>query len=48
MPRQRLTIQRVLAEFERVIQSNQEFRLNDTVKINLIHFDSFKSIWKNI
>ena len=39
MPRQRLTTERVLAEFERVIQSNQEFRLNDTVKINLIHVE---------
>ena len=32
----RLTAQRILAEFERVIQSNKEFRLNDTVEINVI------------
>ena len=32
-----LTTERILAEFERVIQSNQEFRLNDAVEINVIH-----------
>ena len=37
MAADRLTMERILAEFERVIQSNQEFRLNDTVEINLIH-----------
>ena len=33
----RLTTERFLAEFQRVIQSNQEFRLNDTVDVNVIH-----------
>ena len=33
----RLTTERILAEFERVIQSNKEFRLNDTVEIKVIH-----------
>ena len=33
----RLTTERILAEFERVIQSNRKFRLNDTVEINVIH-----------
>ena len=33
----RLTTERILAEFERVIQTNKEFRLNDTVEINVIH-----------
>ena len=33
----RLTTERIHAEFERVIQSNKEFRLNDTVEINVIH-----------
>ena len=33
----RLTTERILAKFERVIQSNKEFRLNDTVEINVIH-----------
>ena len=37
MAADRLTSERILAEFERVIQSNQEFRLNDTVEINVIH-----------
>jgi hypothetical protein len=37
MPRQRLTTERVLAKFERVIQSNHEFHLNDTVNVDLIH-----------
>ena len=39
MPRQRLTTERVLAEFERVIQSNHEFHLNDTVNVDLIHVE---------
>ena len=34
---ERLTMGRILAEFQRVIQSNQEFRLNDTVDVNVIH-----------
>ena len=33
----RLTTERILAEFQRVIQSNQEFRLNDTVDVSVIH-----------
>ena len=39
MPRQRLTTERVLAELERVIQFNREFRLNDTVDVNIIHVE---------
>ena len=37
MKPERLTTERILAEFQRVIQSNQEFRLNDTVDVNVIH-----------
>ena len=37
MTAERLTTERILAEFEHVIQSNQEFRLNDTMEINVIH-----------
>ena len=37
MASNRLTTERILAEFERVIQSNKEFRLTDTVEINVIH-----------
>ena len=33
----RLATERILAEFKRVIQSNKEFRLNDTVEINVIY-----------
>ena len=34
-----LTTERVLAQIERVIQSNHEFRLNDSVKVNLVHVE---------
>ena len=34
---ERLTTERVYSELERVIQSNQEFRLNDTVSIDINH-----------
>ena len=37
MSPERLTTERILAEFQRVIQSNQEFRLYDTVDVNVIH-----------
>ena len=39
LPLSRLTTERVLAEFERVIQSNREFRLNDSVQVNLVHVE---------
>jgi hypothetical protein len=39
MPSQRLTTEHVLAEIERVIQSNREFRLNDSVNVNVIHVE---------
>ena len=37
MEAERLNAERVYSELERVIQSNQEFRLNDTVTIDLNH-----------
>ena len=37
MPVERLNAERVYAELERVIQSNEEFRLNDTVTIDINH-----------
>jgi hypothetical protein len=53
-----LTTERVLAQIERVIQSNHEFRLNDSVKVNLVHVEmsngavgvqnAVKLIWKSI
>ena len=39
MPLSRLTTERVLAEFERVVQSNRDFRLNDGVAVNLVHVE---------
>ena len=36
-PAQALTTERILSEVERVVQSNQHFRLNDTVDVNVIH-----------
>ena len=40
MPVERLTAERVYSALERVIQSNQEFRLNDTVTIDINHVES--------
>ena len=37
---ERLTTERVYSALERVIQSNQEFRLNDTVTIDINHVES--------
>ena len=37
---ERLTTERVYSELERVIQSNQEFRLNDTVTIDINHVEA--------
>ncbi|CAB4022845.1 Hypothetical predicted protein, partial [Paramuricea clavata] len=39
MPRERLTTERVLAEFERVIQSNRHFHLDDSVDVNVVHVE---------
>ena len=39
MPRERLTTERVLAEFERVIQSNRHFHLNESVDVNIVHVE---------
>ena len=37
MAPKKLTTERILSEFQRVIQSNQQFRLNETVDVNVIH-----------
>ena len=34
-----LTVEKVLANVEKVVQSNEDFRLNDTVTINLMHVE---------
>ena len=39
MPLSRLTTKHVLAEFERVVQTNRHFRLNDSVTVNLVHVE---------
>ena len=38
-PLEQLTTEKVLAQVERVVQSNEEFRLNDTVNIDIIHVE---------
>ena len=40
LPVEQLTTERVFSQIERVIQSNQEFRLNDTVTIDINHVKS--------
>ena len=40
LPVERLTTERVFSQIERVIQSNQDFRLNDTVTIDIIHVEA--------
>ena len=37
MPLEQLTVERVYAQIEKVVQSNQDFRLNDTVTIDINH-----------
>ena len=37
---EQLTTERVFSQIERVIQSNQDFRLNDTVTIDIIHVET--------
>ena len=38
-PLEELTVEKVLSNVEKVVQSNEDFRLNDTVTINLIHVE---------
>ena len=44
---ERLTTERVFSQIERVIQSNQEFRLNDTVTIDINHVKTPQGSGKN-
>jgi hypothetical protein len=39
LPASRLTTECILAQIERVVQSNHEFRLNDSVNVNVIHVE---------
>ena len=47
LPVERLTTERVFSQIERVIQSNQEFRLNDTVTIDINHVKSLQGRGKS-
>ena len=38
-PLEELTVEKVLSNVEKVVQSNEDFRLNDTVTINIIHVE---------
>ena len=40
MPMVQLTPERVFSQIERVIQSNRDFRLNDTVTVDIIHVEA--------
>ena len=40
LPLEKLTTEKVLSHVEKVVQSNQEFRLNDTVTIDIIHVET--------
>ena len=42
LPLEELTTERVFSQIEKVIQSNEEFRLNDTVIIDIIHVETPK------
>ena len=39
LPLEKLTTEKVLSYVEKVVQSNEEFRLNDTVNIDIIHVE---------
>ena len=40
LPLEKLTTEKVLSHVEKVVQSNEEFRLNDTVTIDIIHVET--------
>ena len=40
MPVEQLTTERIFSQIERVIQSNRDFRLNDTVTVDIIHVEA--------
>ena len=39
LPLEKLTTEKVLSNLEKVVQSNEEFRLNDTVSVNIVHVE---------
>ena len=40
LPLEELTTERVFSQIEKVVQSNEDFRLNDTVTIDIIHVET--------
>ena len=40
LPLEELTTERVFSQIEKVIQSNEDFRLNDTVTVDIIHVET--------
>ena len=40
LPVEKLTTEKVLSHIEKVIQSNEDFRLNDTVTVDIIHVET--------
>ena len=44
---EQLTTERIFSQIERVIQSNQDFRLNDTVTIDIIHVEALQGSGKS-
>ena len=40
MPVKQLTPERIFSQIERVVQSNQDFRLNDTVIVDIVHIEA--------
>ena len=40
LPLEKLTTEKVLSHVEKIVQSNEEFRLNDTVTIDIIHVET--------
>ena len=47
MPLIQLTPERVFSQIERVVQSNRDFRLNDTVTVDIIHVETPQGSGKN-
>ena len=39
LPLEKLTTEKVLSHVEKVVQSNEEFRLNDTVTVDIVHVE---------
>ena len=47
LPLEKLTTEKVLSQVEKVVQSNEEFRLNDTVTVDIIHVETVQGSGKS-